>query len=185
MLGKGGLISHEQVIGEKIEFPLCCDRGIEHANRSRRGIPRIYKNLSADLLLLAVHRFERLARHDDFAAYLKIALELGFLKRAFFHAQRNGANGFYVECYVLARRAVAARNPAKEHPVLVKERNAQAVEFVFGDVFDLFAAAAFAYATVKIAQRIERERIVEAEHRPCVANGLKAFARLCSHACSR
>jgi hypothetical protein len=62
------------------------------------------------------------------------------------------------------------------------QRQAQAVEFVFGDVIDFFAAGELAHAAVEIAQRVHGKCVVEAHHRHPVAHLLKSFARRAAHA---
>src|SRR2546430_17175108 len=116
---------HEQVVRKKIESPRRCGRRIQYAHCPSRGIPRIYKDLAANLLLLSVQRFERLPRHHDFAAYFEVQGQFYFLQFHSFHAQRNRPNRLYVRRNVLARRAVAARNTAYQHSILVLQRDAQ------------------------------------------------------------
>ena len=65
---------------------------------------------------------------------------------------------------------------ADKRAFFVNQRHAEAVEFVFGDVFDLFAAGEFADAAIEIGELVEREGVVEADHRGFMADLLKTFA---------
>ncbi len=167
----------EEVVGEKFEAALRGDGWIEHADGARGSIARIDENFAAHLFLMAVHRFEGFARHQDFAADFEGRLQFGFFDQGGVDAQRNGADRFHVWRDVFAGRAVAAGDAAHEDSVFVLQRNAEAVEFMLGDVFDFFAANSLPHAAIEIAEGLVGESVVEAEHRARVADGLKSGAR--------
>ena len=100
----------------------------------------------------------------------------GFLEVGGIDPQRNGANGAHVGRDVFAGGAVTAGDGTDKGAFFVNEGHAEAVEFVFGDVFDFFAAGEFADAAIEIGEFVEREGVVEADHRGFVADLLKTFA---------
>ena len=99
---------------------------------------------------------------------------MGFFQRCGIEAQRDGADGFYVQRDVFASAAVAARYGADECTIFVLQGDAQAVEFVFGDVLDFFMAADLADAAIEFAEVVVRIGIVEAEHGAGVLDGFKS-----------
>src|SRR5580698_8515458 len=167
----------EEVVRKKLEATLRGDRWIEHANRTRCRIARIDENLGAHLLLMAVHRFKRLARHQNFAAYFEVRSQLGFFYECGVDAQRNGANGLHVRRDIFAGRAVTSSHAAHQDSVFVLQRNAQPIEFMLGNVFNFIAANSLPHAPIEITQRLIRKRVVEAQHLSSVANGLESGAR--------
>ena len=74
-----------------------------------------------------------------------------FLQLRVIDAQRNRANRAHIRGNVFAGGAVAARNSARQHAAFVNQRNAQPIEFVFGDIVDVFAPGEFAHAAVKFS----------------------------------
>ncbi len=111
-----------------------------------------------------------------------VPAEPGFLQQRGIDGQRNRANRFHVRRDVFAGGAVAARHAAHQRALLIKQRKAQAVEFVLGDVIDFLAAGELAHAAVEFAERLERKCVVEADHRRRVPHFLKALARRAAHA---
>src|SRR5690348_1713509 len=173
---------HQQVVREEVQFSRRRNRRIEHAHRSRSRVPRIHKNLPANLLLLPVQRLKRLARHHHFPAHLEIRRQLHFFQRRRIHAQRYGPDRLHIRRHVFARRAVAARHTAHQHAIFVLQGNAQPVELMLRNVFDFFLAAPFSHPPVPFPQRVIRKRIVQAEHRPRVPHGGETLARRPAHA---
>src|SRR5712672_532635 len=70
------------------------------------------------------------------------------------HAQRD----------VFAGASIAASDAAREAAVDVLQRDAETIEFVLGDVFDFFAAAALAHTALEIRQGFIGKSVVQAEH---------------------
>ncbi len=176
MLRKRHFAIDEKVVREKIQPPRRSDRGIENAHGSGRGIARVHKNLSACQLLLPVQRLKRLARHQHFAAHLEIGGQSGLFQCRRIDLQRYRANRFYIGSDVFAGRSIAARHAAHKFSASVLQRNTQTIEFVLGNIFDLFLANAFTHAPVEVAQRVVRKRVVEAQHCPRMLHRLETFA---------
>src|SRR5947207_3220096 len=172
---------HQQVVRKKIQPPRRRNRRIEHAHGSRRRVTRIHKNLAANPLLLPVQSIERHLRHHHFATHFEIRRELHLFQHRGFHTQRNRADRLHVRRHVLARRSVAARDAARQHSIFELQRDAQPVEFVFRDVFNLFLPASLAHASVPLPQGIVGKCVVQAQHRPRVPHRGKSLARRAAH----
>ncbi len=171
----------EQVVRKKIQPPRRGDRRIEHAHGARGRISRVHKDFAANPLLLPVQRFERFLRHHDFAADFELRPQFIFLQHGRVHAQRNRTDGFHVWRDVLAGGAIAARNAAHQQAILVLQRDAQAIEFMLGDVFDFLLAASLSHSPIPLSQRIIRKRVVQAQHGPHVLYICKSFTRRTAH----
>jgi hypothetical protein len=65
------------------------------------------------------------------------------------------------------------------------QRNAEAIEFMLGYVFNFLATASLPHPAIEIAQRVVGKGVVEAQHRTRVAHRLKTSARDASHASRR
>src|SRR6266702_1010391 len=132
----------QQVVRKEIQPPRRRNRWIQYAHSPRRRVPRIHKDLPANSFLLSVQRFERLLRHHHFAAHFEIRRQLHLFQHRCVHPQRNRPNRLHVRRNVLARHAIAARDAARQHSILVLQRDAQPIEFVLRDVFNLLLSAA-------------------------------------------
>src|SRR5882762_10091250 len=176
MLGERDFAIDEQIIGEEFQAAARGDGGIEHADGAGGGVAGIHEDFSAAFFLLAVHGFEGFAGHQDFAADFEAGGELEFFQGGEVYAQRDRANGLYVWRYIFAGAPVAAGDAARESAVHILQRDAEAVEFVLGDVLDFLAAAALANAAVEIRQGFVGKSVVQAEHGAGVLHGLEAFA---------
>src|SRR6267154_191179 len=176
MLGERDFAIDEQIVGEEFQSAARGDGGVEHADRAGGGVARIHENFAAAFFLLTVHGFEGFAGHQDFAADFEAGGEFEFFQGGEINPQWDGANGFHVGRNVFASASIAASDAARESAVDVLQRNAEAVEFVLGDVLDFFAAAALAHAAVEIGQGLVGKSVVQAEHGAGVLDGLEAFA---------
>src|SRR5712675_609386 len=152
MFGERNFAIDEQIVGEEFQAAARGDGGIEYAHGAGGGVARIHENFSAAFFLLAVHGFEGFAGHQDFAADLEAGGELEFFQGGEVYAQRDGTNRFHIGRDVFAGASIAASDAARESAVHILQRDAEAVEFVLGDVLDVFAAAALANAAVEIRQ---------------------------------
>ena len=176
MLGIRHFAIDEEVVGEEIESALRGDGRIENADGAGGGVAGVDENLAADVLLLAIHGFEGLASHHDFAANFERRRQLGFFEGGGIDAQRNRANRFHVGRDVFSGGAVAAGDAANEKAIFILEGNAEAIELVLGDVFDFLAADSLADAAIELAESVVGKSVVETEHGPRVADGLETFA---------
>src|ERR1700751_5709880 len=152
---------HEHVVGEEIEAARRGDAGIEHANRAGCCVARIGKYFAALLGLEAIHFLESVSGHDHFAAHFEVARNAGFFQQDWIDTQGNGPDCLYVGSDVFAGGSIAARDASHQRAILVNERKAKAIELMFRDVVDFFAACGFAYATIKGSKRFERESVIE------------------------
>ena len=130
----------QHVVSKKIQVSIFGDVGIEDADRTSGGVARIGVALGADGVLLLVHGVEGFAGHDRFAANLEGTGDAGFFQEFYIDPERDGADGADVRRHVFTGGAVAAGDGANQRAIFVDQRHAEAVEFVFGDVFDFFAA---------------------------------------------
>src|SRR3984957_8500341 len=138
----------QQVVGEEIEVARFGDVGVEDADRAGGGVARIGVAFGADGVLLLVHGVESLAGHDRFAANFERAGQAGFLEMFFIDPERDGANGAHVGRDVFAGGAISASDGANQRAIFVNQRHAEAIKFMFGDVFDFFAAGEVADAAI-------------------------------------
>ena len=182
MFGERDFAIDEEIVGEKIQAALRGDGGIEHADGSGGGVARIDEDFAAGLLLLAVERVEGFAGHHDFAAHFKGGGKFHFFQGGGIDAQRDRANRFYVRRDFFSGGAITAGNASDKEAIFILQGDAEAVEFVFGDVLDVFPAAAFAHAAVPIAEGVVGKSVVEAEHGAGVAHGGKTFAGRAAYA---
>ena len=129
--------SDDQLIDECAHVAPRDQRRLEIAHRAGGGVARVGEQGLAGLLELAVDPLERGARQEHFTANLDASG--GRRRRARPDAERQGnrANGADVGGNILAARAIAASGAANQTAVLVRQRDAQAVDLQLGDVRNL------------------------------------------------
>ena len=172
-----------QLIKERAQAAARDERRIEVAERPGRRVPRIREQRLARVLALRVDALERFARQEDLAAHLDASSEND--PRPHFQPQRDGSNRPQVRGDVLAARAVASRRASDEAAVLVGQRNADAVDLQLRDVGDVpprVLPEPAADAVVERPQLFLRVRVIQAEHRLRVFDGLEAGGRAPAHA---
>src|SRR4029077_7695195 len=177
---------YKKIVSEEIEAARRCDVWVQHAHGACGGASRIGETLAAEFLLLLVQIFECLARHHRLATHFERSRESRFFEGRQINAQRDRADGLGIRCDVFAGGPVAPRDSAHKYPLLIKQRHAQAVELVLADVVDFFTPDQLADAPVEGLEFLERECIVEADHRRLVPNSLGACAGRATNAlCGR
>ena len=173
--------ARQQVIAEKIELPRSGDARIEHAYRSRRRVSRIGEALAAQLFLLFVEFCKSLQRHDDFAAHFNIAVQAEPFGFRGVHPMRNGFDRGHIGCHILAVHPVTSRHRQRELSFFVMEGHAQPIVFVFDDVFNFRTARNIACPAIKSIQFLERECVIQAQHRRIVPARLESLTRRSAH----
>ncbi len=163
-------------VGEEAERTRRRHRGIELAQRARRGVARIGENRAARGRLPLVELQERRFRHIDFAAHLADfghALAAQLLRHVL---ERPDVRG-----HVLADGAVAARRRMDECSALVAQRAGQPVDLRLGRERELLLGGQpekAADALDEIDHVLVRESIAEREHRHRVPDLCELFRRL-------
>ncbi len=104
--------------------------------------------------------------------------------------QRNRTNRPDVRRDLFPTDSIAARRAAHERPVLVGEREAQAVDLQFRDVIHLLhrlpgRGETPPHARIELTQLLFGVRVVETEHRLGVLDGLEAGGRAAADALGR
>ena len=182
----------------------CCHHGrLLALERAAGGVARVGKEGLLGGFALAVEGLERCPRHQHLATDLELAgprrhglggrrsKEVGLPVgshgghcRARLQLEGYGADGADVGRHVVALHAVAARDGAHEAPVLVVERDAQAVELQLAANLKRLAAQALADALVELAHLILVVGVGEREHRPLVSHGNELLREVAANALS-
>ena len=155
------------------------DRGVELANRARGRVAGVGERRLAGLRALLVEGGEGRSREVDLAAHLDE-------RRRVLDPERDRLDRAQVLGHALPDLAVAAGGPAGKDPVLVDERDRQAVDLRLRHVLDLLergpaVRSELPHPRVPGAQLLLVARVGERVHRPQVADRLELVERLGSH----
>jgi hypothetical protein len=153
-------------VSEKAQRTGRGDAGILLPKRAGRGVARIGKHLAAGRFLSLVERFEVGFGHVDLAAHFKDVGRAG-------NVVRDIADGANIGRHVLADSAIAARRREHQRPLLVAERAAEPVDLRLGSHRDGCLRRQVQeplHASDELTHVLRRERVFEAEHRPCMSD---------------
>ncbi len=171
----------KQPVGEEVQLARGGDVGVEHPDAPGGRIARVGKAFSAFLFLLAVQFLKGPAGHDAFTADLEVGREAQLLPLLRIDPQGNGADGLHVGGHVFAGGAVAPGDAPDQRSILVKQRQAQSIEFVLRGVIDRLAPRPFPHPAVELAKLIEGGHIVQAQHHLAMFDLDEALPRLPAH----
>ena len=162
-------------VGEELQGPGGGDRGIELAQGTGGGIARVGKASLAAFGLAFVQALKGAAAHIDLAAHLKrIGEALGR------DPLRDVGDGADIGGDVLAFVTVAAGGALNQAPLLVAERDGEAIDLRLGgegEALDRVEAEEAADALQEIAQPILVEHVAERQHRHAVGDFAERFDR--------
>ena len=165
-------------VGEEAQRARGGDRGVELAQRARRGVARVGEGPRAGRLLPGVERGEVLVGHVDLAAHLQ---EIGRAGEPIGdRAHRADVGG-----HVLADGAVAARGGAHQPAAFVADRQRQPVDLGLGGVGQRRVggdAQEAAHAGVELGHLLGREHVGERQHPDLVPDFAEALGRRAAHA---
>ena len=167
-------------VHERLQVAAPRDAGIDLTHASRRGVARVDIPGLALRLHLRVQALEGGDRKVHLAAHLE---DIG-QSRERLDCERDAADRADVGGHVLTDGAVAAGGGAHQAAVLVGEADRQAVDLQLSAVVDVGADGA-ANAAVEAADLVERERVLQAEHRRAVPHLRELLRRLAAHALRR
>ena len=163
-------------VGPHRQRPRRGELRVELADRAGGRVARVRERGLAGLGALLVQAGERGERQVHLAADLE-------QRRRVLDPERYGSDRAQVLGHLLAHLAVAARGPAHEHPVLVDQRDRQAVHLRLGHEADLAQLGALALEVALAAHDPGLElllvaRVRQRQHRLEVANLLELVERL-------
>ncbi len=169
----------QQKVREVVELPGSGDRGIEVAQRARRGVAGIRKARLPFGVALGIQTIECSPIHDHLAAnFVLRPVRPGGLQRQRFDGPR-------ILCHVLADGSVASRDRLVEPAVAIVRRQRKPVHLQLDRIAIGLIAQQLAHAPVEVDQLALIERIVETQHRRRVPDLDESLARLAAHALRR
>ena len=157
-------------VEEDGQRPGGADPRVELAQRTGRGVARVGEGRRARFLALPVESREVARAHDHLAAHLEVGG--GRQRPVGAQAQRQRADGPEVRADLLAGRPVAAGRAGDEAPCLVDHLDGETVELRLERRSGSGSSRAEEApdALVELGELLDREGVLQAEHRHPVAH---------------
>ena len=166
----GRLAANEIKIRHEFELPRRRDRGVEHSQRARCGIPGVGVEWLAILFALFIQSLEGAAADDGFSARFKALAGIDF--------ERQAADRARIFSDVFAHAAIATSDGAGHTALREVNGHGQPIQFQFGDISIRLIAKKFADTTVEFSQLRLVQSVVQAEHGSRVGQFDESFAGL-------
>ena len=97
----------------------------------------------------------------------------------------RAAHGAHVQCHILARVAIAARDAAHQLAVFIAQRQRHAIQLELTHILNVLAPAEFMHAPLPIPQLFFAVGVVERKHWHGMRNFDESLARLATNALRR
>jgi hypothetical protein len=160
------LCGNRQTPRNELEAALGDEPAVLAAERPRGRVPWVRERGLAGLPHRLVEALERIVRKQHFAPHLEARRHRGAAEFEWDRANRAEIGGD-----VFADRAVAAREPAHQDPVLVEERGGGPIELRLGRVLDRAGGAEpLADPRVELAHLVGGKEGIDRQHRDRVPN---------------